>query len=265
MSARRRSSEDAGAGATEPRRGGAAPAPGAGGARLGPTSRRYSAAEKARLVAAYRESGQRMVDSCAAEGLSTASLCKWLRRTEAEGEAGLAPRPNPRNTGGRYRRPFAQAERAEAVAAWRRSGLTNKVFCARWGMSVSSLSNWCKKYDEGGVEGLADGASGPKGRRGSGAARVRRPAGPRQGAPEAAETAPSTPPEGAAEHHPADVIPPTPPLPSGEATTVREVIVATKRGRVFKELSSGGGGGRGGWIPVVQTGHMGDRSVRAHG
>ncbi len=148
-------------GGEEPRRGGAPPSGGrAGGG--SPSRRRYSASRKASLIEAYRTSGQTMSVFCTRQGLSTASLCKWLRRYEAEGMAGLSPRRNPRNRSGRHRAAFRPAERVEAVEAYRRSGLSQAVFCARWGISVSSLRKWSQRYDEGGAKALGGGVWAPE-------------------------------------------------------------------------------------------------------
>ncbi|RKY18542.1 MAG: IS3 family transposase [Planctomycetota bacterium] len=219
MSVFHRGSGVGGEGAAEPRRGGAAPSPGAAGGPVRPKQRRYSAARKAELIASYRLSGQTMAVFCGAQGLSTASLCKWLRREERGGEAGLSPRPNPRNTAGRHRPPFRPAERIEAVEAYRRSGLTKALFCARWGISVSSLTKWSQRYDEGGPKALSD-AQGRKPsktrRRGS----TDRPARGLSPIPAPKAASPTSP--GADSRS-------TGARPEGESPTVREVIVATKR------------------------------------
>src|SRR5215467_1329462 len=61
------------------------------------TRRRYTVAQKRALLEEYSRAGQSVREFRAAHDLSTATFCKWRERAEAEGAAGLEPRPNPRN------------------------------------------------------------------------------------------------------------------------------------------------------------------------
>ena len=106
-----------GVGGGEPRRGEAPPT---GAARQrGRSCRRYSVEKKLALIRAYENSGQDMRVYCAEHELSSASLCKWRRRYEAHGEAGLAARHSGGNRSGRTasaaRRAVALGEPAPAA------------------------------------------------------------------------------------------------------------------------------------------------------
>src|SRR5262245_52086336 len=115
---------------------------------------RYSVAEKLALLDEFAEAGERVRDFCARRGASTASLCKWRRQHEADGEAGLAPRPNPRNRTGRTGRRATFAERKAAVEAYLKAGATLEQFAHTWGRSKQTLSSWLKLYLRHGPQGL---------------------------------------------------------------------------------------------------------------
>ena len=94
---------------------------------------------------------------CAEHELSTASLCKWRRKYEADGEAGLGSRSRPGNPNGRTRRAFSSEERLAAVIAFQRSGLTQAIFSKRWGVSAATLRKWVAVYQSGGGAALQAG------------------------------------------------------------------------------------------------------------
>ncbi|RKY15743.1 MAG: hypothetical protein DRQ55_19160, partial [Planctomycetota bacterium] len=166
MESFQQSSRAGAVGRGEPRRGEARPTGVAPAPRR--ESLRYSAGDKLALIRAYEASEQEMRVFCAGHGLSTASLCTWRRQYAAHGDAGLAPRRNPRNARGRKGRRFTPEERLAAVAAFERSGVTQQVFAKRWGVSVSTLCKWRRRLAQGGARALVDGAgsgssSGPAG------------------------------------------------------------------------------------------------------
>ena len=132
------------------------------------SARRFGAKDKLQLLEAQRASGLTLRAFCARHGISTATLCKWRRRYEREGAAGLEPRP-PRRTGGPARGAYAPEERVRAVEAYRKSGLTKKAFAKTWGVSTRTLLAWVRRYEEGGPQALR----GPRRR-----ARPKAPAGP---------------------------------------------------------------------------------------
>ncbi len=115
---------------------------------------KYSAQQKLAILRAYAASPSGMRDFCAQHGLTTATLCAWRKRFDEEGEAGLEPRPNPRNKKGRRRGPYTPDQRRQAVEAYATSGLLLADFCRVWGVGCSTLSKWLKRYREDGPQGL---------------------------------------------------------------------------------------------------------------
>ena len=127
--------------------------PGGGGATV---AKSYTSAERLQLIQEQARTGASLRSFCAAQHLSTATFCAWKRRYEAEGAAGLDPRPNPRNTRGTHRGRFTADQRREAVEAWLRSGMRKADFAVLWGVGTSSLAKWIKRYQEGGPKALED-------------------------------------------------------------------------------------------------------------
>ncbi len=127
-----------------------------GAVQRGDVRRRYTPQRKRELLAAYAASGQTMADFAAAHGLSTASLCKWRKRVSAEGEAGLAPRPNPRNARGPHRgaASYTPEQRRAAVEAFLVAGQTLKDFARLWGVSKNTLAAWVKRHRAAGPKAL---------------------------------------------------------------------------------------------------------------
>lgn len=50
--------------------------------------------------------------------------------------------------------PYTPEQRKQAVAAYFKSGMTQEIFAATWGISPSTLCGWLQKYDEKGAKGL---------------------------------------------------------------------------------------------------------------
>jgi transposase InsO family protein len=121
---------------------------------------KYSAQQKLAILRAYAASPSGMRDFCSQHGLTTSTLCAWRKRFDEEGEAGLEPRPNPRNKKGRSRGAYTPEQRREAVEAYATSGLLMEDFCRVWGVGRSTMSNWLKRYREGGPQGLESRRSG---------------------------------------------------------------------------------------------------------
>jgi transposase-like protein len=111
--------------------------------------RRYTVAQKRALLDEYGRAGQSVRDFCAAHDLSTATFCKWRGRLEAEGDAGLEPRPNPRNHTRRTGRRATHGERKAALDAFAKSGMTRKVFARTWGITTNTLRSWLKLAQAG--------------------------------------------------------------------------------------------------------------------
>ena len=124
----------------------------------GDVSRRYTAQEKQALLSAYAASGQTMDAFAAAQGVSTASICKWRKAVIAGGVAGLAPKPNARNASGPHRGAFSYTpeQRRAAVEAFLAAGQTLQDFARIWGVSRKALGEWVKLHRAGGPKALED-------------------------------------------------------------------------------------------------------------
>jgi len=125
----------------------------------GDVSRRYSAGEKKGLVAAYAvadAAGETMDAFARRHGVSTASLCKWRKALRTQGEAGLDPKPNPRNHTGPHRGQFSYTpeQRRAAVEAFLVAGQTVEDFARLWGVSRATLSVWVRAYRRDGPKAL---------------------------------------------------------------------------------------------------------------
>jgi transposase InsO family protein len=111
--------------------------------------RRYTVAQKRQLLEEFARAGQSVRDFCAAHDLSTATFCKWRERAGAEGDAGLEPRPNPRNHTRRTGRRATLGERKAAVDAFAKAGVTRQVFARTWGITTNTLRSWLKAAQAG--------------------------------------------------------------------------------------------------------------------
>ena len=128
----------------------------------------YTPGEKVAALRAFSASGQGMRAWCAAQGISTATLCAWRRAYEKGGVTALAPPP-------RMRRPIKRAaparqhtpeERRAAVAAFKKSGMTQMAFARLWGISATTLGRWVRVHREQGPKGLeAPWGGGRRGRK----------------------------------------------------------------------------------------------------
>jgi transposase InsO family protein len=125
----------------------------------GSTARRYTPQAKRALVEEFAVAsavGELMAAFCARRGISTASLCKWRKRLRVLGDAGLEPRPNPRNRRGPHRGQFSYTpeQRRAAVEAFLAAGQPIQDFVRIWGVSRMVFSRWVKRYREGGPKAL---------------------------------------------------------------------------------------------------------------
>jgi len=132
------------------------------GLRRGDSSKRYSVADKLALLAELESSGETFERFCARRGVSSASLCKWKRKLEAMGEAGLADRITAGNRTGRRGRVHSPEERRRAVEAFAQSDLTVRDFARTFGLSTGTLSHWLARYRELGPKGLEPRPHGPR-------------------------------------------------------------------------------------------------------
>jgi len=123
-------------------------------ARRGGSSRRYSTAERKRLLDELERSGERMADFCARQHVSTATICAWKRALRAHGEAGLVAREPRRNALGRTGPKRSADERRAAIEAYAKSGMTLKTFARAWGLSPWTLRTWVVRYEREGPQGL---------------------------------------------------------------------------------------------------------------
>jgi transposase InsO family protein len=96
-----------------------------------------------------RESGLGIKEYCAKFGLNSASLCTWRRRYEAGGVDGLKARP-----AGRAHRTTNPDEKRRTIEAYLKSELPGWAFARTWGVAMSTLLRWLKRYREAGPQGL---------------------------------------------------------------------------------------------------------------
>lgn len=115
----------------------------------GASSRRYTTEEKLRALREHRESGLGIKEYCARFGLNSASLCKWRRRYEAGGVDGLKARP-----AGRPFKTSSPDDKRRTVEAYLKSELPGWAFARTWGVALSTLLRWLKRYREAGPQGL---------------------------------------------------------------------------------------------------------------
>jgi len=133
--------------------------------RLG-SARRFTVTEKLELMAAYEASGKPIEEFCRANGVTSASLCKWRREFAGGGEEALEPKPLRGNRTGHHRRPYTPEERRQAIEAYEQSGLSLSMFTAIWGVSAKTFLDWRKRREAEGPKGLEPKKRGP--RKGSG-------------------------------------------------------------------------------------------------
>jgi transposase InsO family protein len=131
--------------------------------------RRFTVAEKLDLMRAYEASGKTIEDFCRANGVTSASLCKWRRQFASGGRDALEPKPRPGNRTGRHRRPYTPEERRQAIEAYEKSGLPLSVFTVMWGVSAKTFLDWRKRNEAEGPKGLEPRKRGPRKRSGFGA------------------------------------------------------------------------------------------------
>ena len=141
----------------------------------GASGNRYSVGEKLDYLRRFVQSGKTLVEFCRRERLNTKSFCDWRRQFDALGEAGLRPKPNLRNTGGHSGRVIPADERRALVESFLRMKLSQAVFARTYGISVSSLSKWLRRYHAHGPKGLEPGKRGRKPGSGGGGARIALP------------------------------------------------------------------------------------------
>ncbi len=141
----------------------------------GASGNRYSVGEKLDYLRRFVQSGGTLVEFCRRERLNTKSFCDWRRQFDALGEAGLRPKPNLRNTGGHSGRVIPADERRALVESFLRMKLSQAVFARTYGISVSSLSKWLRRYHAHGPKGLEPGKRGRKPGGGGGGARIALP------------------------------------------------------------------------------------------
>lgn len=133
---------------------GPAPGPGEPGPRPNRGARRYTVAAKVEHLRDFAQSSLTLRAFCKERGLNTKSFCQWRRSYKALGEAGLLPKPNRRNTGGRKARVIAPEERRALVESYLRLRTPQQAFAKQFGISTASLTKWLRAYREGGPKAL---------------------------------------------------------------------------------------------------------------
>ena len=106
--------------------------------------KRYTAAQKRELVAAYEASGQSLREFCASHEPSVETLRRWVRLGVKDSDARRTKRS----------RRYTPEQRRAAVEAFVRSGRTRTDFAALWGISIDTLSSWIRRYESEGPKGL---------------------------------------------------------------------------------------------------------------
>jgi len=119
------------------------------------TLRRFTAEQKQALLKAYDAWAGPMKEFCAAQGVSSTSLCAWRRAYQVHGAQGLVggrgkPGPKP----ARHQGPYTPAARQQAVDAYQKSGMTLQDFAKVWKVSPRILKDWADRYEQDGARGL---------------------------------------------------------------------------------------------------------------
>ena len=99
----------------------------------------YSAAERARLLSAWKSSRLTAEALAAREGMKSSSVLFAWQRAAKQGRV-LADRKSARNPRGTTRRPYAEKERVAAVSAYRHSGLTQRALRSWTSLCVGQRS-----------------------------------------------------------------------------------------------------------------------------
>lgn len=120
----------------------------------GTPSTRYSPEAKAEILRDLEVSGLGLVAFCREHGLNTKSVCSWRKAYAEHGDAGLLPRDNRRNLGGRSGRVVPADERRALLEAFFALKLPRAVFAKQYGVSLGTLSRWIRAYEEHGPKGL---------------------------------------------------------------------------------------------------------------
>lgn len=127
----------------------------------------YTVAQKLEFLKAYDAWQGPMEAFCSEAGITSASLCKWRRVFRLQGEAGLEPQLNPRNTHGLSHIAYTPEERLAAVEAFQKSGLSALAFAKIWDVSASTLQVWARALEARGPSALLHPQSGlPRARSG---------------------------------------------------------------------------------------------------
>jgi len=100
------------------------------------TVRRFTAQQKQAILQAYGEWPGHMQEFCAAQGVSTTSLCEWRRKYQAHGAQGLEAQRGVSRT--RHHGPYPPAARQQAVEAYRKSGMALDEFAKVWRVTPHS-------------------------------------------------------------------------------------------------------------------------------
>jgi len=125
----------------------------------------YTVQDKIQMIRRFEAEGAPIRDFCGRVGVSTSSFCRWLKAYKAQGEAGLEPAENSRNTGHKHHGPHSPDARRQAVEAFQKSGMGFEDFARLWGVAPSSLRKWVERYERLGPKGLESMYSKKKGHR----------------------------------------------------------------------------------------------------
>ncbi|HEX5009343.1 MAG TPA: IS3 family transposase, partial [Planctomycetota bacterium] len=125
------------------------------------TRKIFSAAERAAILAEYRQWTGRQADFCVAHGVSAGSLLNWRSRERAGGEAALVPLRAQHGRAGSKKSPARAARRTSSpeekralVEAYAAGGTSQGVLARLFGVSKRSVQHWLSRYRQGGPQAL---------------------------------------------------------------------------------------------------------------
>lgn len=110
---------------------------------MGKPRNTYTETFRRDFVDRFQQSGKTMLEFAKAEGVSYHSGLDWLKKLK-----------DPSKVKRHHTGPYSPEQRRQAIEAYQKSNLTQEDFCKTWGLSVSTLIEWVKKYNENGPKGL---------------------------------------------------------------------------------------------------------------
>jgi len=110
---------------------------------VGTPKKKYSNEFRIKFVEDFEKSGMSLHQFCKTQDVTYSTAVTWRR--SILGATKLYPQKNG---------PYSPDERKQAVEAYLKSGLSQKVFAQTWGLPYKTLVKWLGKYRDGGPKGL---------------------------------------------------------------------------------------------------------------